>query len=88
VAVNEAGFVTGHSAKLWGQFFSNKGRDIMSLKITRSNRNVFGDLGLDVEEAEHLKIRADLMIQVQKQIEAAGYKQANAAKILGILNLG
>ena len=42
------------------------------------------DIGFDLEEAEHLKIRADLMIQVQKQIEAAGYKQANAANILGI----
>ena len=52
--------------------------------MTRSSRNVFRDLGFDLGEAEHLKIRADLMIQVQKQIEAAGYKQVNAAKILGI----
>ena len=56
----------------------------MSLKITRSSRNVFRDLGFDVEEAEHLKIRADLMIQVQKRIAASGYRQAYVAKILGI----
>ncbi len=48
----------------------------MSLKITRSSRNVFCDLGFDVEEAEHLKIRADLMIQVQERIAAGRYKQA------------
>ena len=56
----------------------------MSVKITRSNRNVFRDLGFDLEESEHLKIRADLMIQVQKRIAARGYKQTDVAKILGI----
>ncbi len=56
----------------------------MSLKITRSSRNVFRDLGFDLEEAEHLKIRADLMIHVQKRIAAGGYRQADVAKILGI----
>jgi predicted XRE-type DNA-binding protein len=56
----------------------------MSVKITRSSRNVFRDLGFDVEEAEHLKIRADLMIQVQKRIAAGGYRQADVAKILSI----
>jgi predicted XRE-type DNA-binding protein len=59
-------------------------RHFMSVKITRSNRNVFRDLGFDVEEAEHLKIRADLMIQVQKRITAGGYKQAEVAKILSV----
>ena len=56
----------------------------MSVRITRSNRNVFRDLGFDVEESEHLKIRADLMIQVQKRIAAGGYRQADVAKILSI----
>jgi predicted XRE-type DNA-binding protein len=56
----------------------------MSVKTTRSNHNVFRDLGFDLEESEHLKIRADLMIQVQKRIAARGYKQADAAKILSI----
>jgi predicted XRE-type DNA-binding protein len=56
----------------------------MGLKITRSNRNVFRDLGLDVEESEHLRIRADLMIQVQKRIAASGYRQVDVAKILSI----
>jgi predicted XRE-type DNA-binding protein len=56
----------------------------MSVKITRSNRNVFRDLGFNVEESEHLKIRADLMIRVQKRIAAGRYRQADAAKILSI----
>jgi predicted XRE-type DNA-binding protein len=56
----------------------------VSVKITRSSRNVFRDLGFDVEESEHLKIRADLLIQVQKRIAAGGYRQADAAKILSI----
>ncbi len=56
----------------------------MNLKITRSNRNVFRDLGFDLEEAEPLKIRADLMIHVQQLIAAAGRKQAEIAKTLGI----
>jgi predicted XRE-type DNA-binding protein len=54
------------------------------LPLVRSNRNVFRDLGFDIEESEHLKIRADLMIQVQKRIAAGGYRQANVAKILSI----
>jgi predicted XRE-type DNA-binding protein len=56
----------------------------MSIRITRSNRNVFRDLGFDLEESEHLKIRADLMIQVQKRIAAGGYRQADVAKMLSI----
>ncbi len=56
----------------------------MSLRVTRSKRNVFRDLGFDVEESEHLKIRADLMIKVQKRIAAGRYKQTEVAKILSI----
>ncbi len=56
----------------------------MNVKITRSNRNVFRDLGFDLEESEHLKIRADLMIEVQKRIAAGRYRQADVAKILSV----
>jgi predicted XRE-type DNA-binding protein len=56
----------------------------MNIRITRSNRNVFRDLGFDLEESEHLKIRADLMIQVQKRVAARGYRQADVAKMLSI----
>ena len=54
----------------------------MKLKVTRSSGNVFRDLGFPAEEAEHLKIRSELMIQLQKLIATRGLKQAEAAKIL------
>ena len=54
------------------------------LKITPSTGNVFRDLGFRNEEAEHLLVRADLMIQIQKLIASRRLKQRNAAKILGV----
>jgi predicted XRE-type DNA-binding protein len=56
----------------------------MKLKITPSTGNVFRDLGFRGEEAEHLLIRADLMIQVQKMIASRSLKQRAAAKILRV----
>ena len=56
----------------------------MKLKVSRSSGNVFHDLGFTSEAAEHLKIRSDLMIQLQKLIAARGLRQAQAAKILGV----
>ncbi|MEC4890775.1 MAG: helix-turn-helix transcriptional regulator [Nitrospira sp.] len=56
----------------------------MKVKITPSSGNVFRDLGFGREEAEHLLVRSDLMIQVQKIIASRGLKQKAAAKILGV----
>ena len=56
----------------------------MKLKVTRSSGNVFSDLGFPEEEAEHLRVRADLLIQIQKAFEVRGLKQAEAAKLLGV----
>ncbi len=56
----------------------------MKLKITPSTGNVFRDLGFRREEAEHLLIRADLMIQVQKIIASRRLKQNATAKILRV----
>ena len=53
-------------------------------KLTRSGGNVFRDLGFAPEEAEHLRVRADLMIKIEKVIKARGLKQAEAAKIMGV----
>ena len=52
----------------------------MKLKILPSTGNVFRDLGFRREEAEHLLVRADLMIQIQKLVLARGLKQKAAAK--------
>ena len=54
------------------------------LKTTPSTGNVFRDLGFRREEAEHLLVRADLMIQVQKLITSRRLKQREAAKVLKV----
>ena len=56
----------------------------MKLTMTKSSGNVFRDIGFPREEAEHLLVRADLMIQVQKLIASRRLKQKAAAKILGV----
>ena len=54
------------------------------VKITPSSGNVFRDLGFSTEESEHLLIRADLLIQLQKAIDARDLTQAKAATILRV----
>ncbi len=54
------------------------------LKVTPSSGNVFRDLGFSKEEAEHLVIRADLLIQIQKVVTARRLKQAPLAKLLQV----
>jgi predicted XRE-type DNA-binding protein len=56
----------------------------MKLKVTRSSGNVFRDLGFPPEEAEHLLVRSDLLIKVQKLIASRGLTQAEVAKILRV----
>jgi len=54
------------------------------LKVTPSSGNVFRDLGFAEEEAEHLVIRADLLIHIQKVVTARRLKQAPLAKLLQV----
>lgn len=56
----------------------------MSTKVRRSRGNVFRDLGFPDEEAESLRLRAELMIQVRRVIERRKLKQATAAKLFGV----
>ena len=56
----------------------------MKVKVTRSSGNVFRDLGFPSREAEHLLVRSDLMINVQKLIASRGLKQSEVAKILRV----
>lgn len=53
-------------------------------QIDRSTGNVFRDLDFPDGEAEHLLVRADLLIALQRAIESRGLKQAEAARLLGI----
>jgi predicted XRE-type DNA-binding protein len=55
-----------------------------AIRVTPSTGNIFRDLGFSKEESEHLLVRADLLIQVQKAIESRRFKQAEAAKLLRI----
>ena len=52
--------------------------------VTRSSGNVFQDLGFPPDKAEHLLLRTDLMIRIEKELGSLGVKQAQAAKLLGI----
>ena len=53
-------------------------------KLTRSSGNVFRDLGFPAEEAEHLRLRSLLMIEVRKLIERRGLTQKEAALLFGV----
>lgn len=53
-------------------------------KITPSSGNVFTDLGFDDAEAQVLALRADLMVQLEKQIKARKMTQVAASRLLGV----
>jgi predicted XRE-type DNA-binding protein len=56
----------------------------MSAKVRRSSGNVFRDLGFPRVEAENLRIRSELMTQLEKLIERKGLTQTAAARLLGV----
>jgi predicted XRE-type DNA-binding protein len=54
------------------------------LKVTPSTGNVFRDLGFSAEESEHLLVRADLLLQLQKTLATRDLTQVQAAKLLQV----
>ncbi|MGH8686893.1 MAG: helix-turn-helix domain-containing protein [Burkholderiales bacterium] len=54
------------------------------LKMTRGSGNVFLDMGFGKAEAENLRLRAELMRQIDGYYRASGLTQAAAAKALGL----
>ncbi len=56
----------------------------MAIKITKGSDNVFRDLGFSPVEAEHLRVRAELMTAIEKLIGRRKLTQAQAAKLLGV----
>ena len=56
----------------------------MTMKMQESIDNVFKDLGFPGEEAENLKVRADLMIQISKLIRSRRLTQTRAAALFGV----
>ena len=56
----------------------------MRMRVRHSSGNVFRDAGFGGEEAENLRLRADLMIQLTRLIDARRLTQARAARLLGV----
>ncbi len=54
------------------------------VKVTKSSGNVFEDLGFDAPEAENLKLRAQLMRELEQLIHDARLTQSDAAELLNI----
>ncbi|SRR5258708_5289133 len=56
----------------------------MRMKIQRSSGNVFRDLGFGAKEAESLRLRAELMVEVSRLIQTRKLTQRSAASLLGV----
>jgi len=56
----------------------------VAIKVERSSGNVFRDLGFSPEEAENLRVRAELMVEVSRLIKRRKLTQAAAAKLMGV----
>ena len=56
----------------------------MGPKVRRGSANVFQDLGFATQEAEHLRIRADLMVTLSRVVEDRGLTQIEAAALFGV----
>jgi predicted XRE-type DNA-binding protein len=56
----------------------------MAIKITKGSGNAFRDLGFSSVEAEHLRVRAELMLALERLIARRRLTQARAAKLLGV----
>ena len=56
----------------------------MRMKIQRSTGNVFRDLGFGAKEAESLRLRAELMVEVSRLIQTRKLTQRSAASLLGV----
>ncbi len=56
----------------------------MATKVERSSGNVFRDLGFSPKEAENLRLRSELMMEIRKLIDRRRLTQAAAAKLFGV----
>lgn len=52
-------------------------------QIVQANDNIFSDLGFSPEEAENLRIRADLMLTLRSLIKARNWSIEQAAQQFG-----
>jgi len=56
----------------------------MMVEVAKSSGNVFEDLGFDASESENLKLRAQLMRELDTLIHDKRLTQSDAAELLGI----
>lgn len=54
------------------------------MKLEQSSGNVFRDVGFGPKEAESLRLRAQLMVEVRRLIRARKLTQRAAANLLGV----
>jgi predicted XRE-type DNA-binding protein len=54
------------------------------MKMKRSSGNVFRDLGFAPKEAESLRLRAELMVELTHVIHSRMLTQNSAAKLFGV----
>lgn len=59
-----------------------KTRLIDGVEVQRGSDNVFADLGL--ADAEKLKIKTGLVIEIRKAMKARGLTQQEAARLMGV----
>lgn len=59
-----------------------KTRLINGVEVRRGSGNVFADLGL--ADAEKLKIKTGLVIEIRKAMKSRGLTQQEAAKLMGV----
>ena len=56
----------------------------MATKVQRSSGNVFRDVGFPPEEAENLRLRSELIVQVRRILEGRKLTQAAGAQLFGV----
>ena len=56
----------------------------MAKRSKRSSGNVFLDIGFPPYEAQNLRVRADLMIELIRVVRSRKLSQATAAKLFGV----
>jgi predicted XRE-type DNA-binding protein len=56
----------------------------MNISVTKGSDNIFSDIGFSTEKASSLRIRADLMMRIEKAIARNKWSQAEAARELNV----
>ena len=56
----------------------------MAMKVRQSTGNVFRDLGFGPKEAESLRLRAELMLELKRVIQKRKLTQRSAANLFGV----